>query len=579
MAADAGDERVSVRAGLDSSTIHGVNGLRPAEALRLGRYVFKAAETSAEHEQLHRLNYETFVREVPQHDDTGDGKLVDKFHDKNRYFVALEGERVVGMLSAHDRPPFSIADKLADPGLLDRIGPRPLEVRLLAVEPRHRNGVVFSGLCVAVLRHAQRHGYSHMLISGVADRLRLYERMGFESLGPAVQQGGARFVPMVARVDGMPSQILDEAERLERKGGSAGVPALSLTPGHSQLAPEVLAELARPGIDHRSAEFAALHAQLRGALADLVGGAPPALYCGSGTLANDVVAATLAADRRMQRGLVLVNGEFGRRLAEQAGRFGLSHQVLSWDWGRPWEVSDVERALDARPRPDWIWAVHLESSTGELNDIATLLRLARERSVRVCLDCISSLGAVQLDLTGVHLATGVANKCLGGVAGLSLVYAAPDALEGVDRSRVPTYLDLAETLETPGPRFTLSSNLLRALAVALVPYANGASRRRRFARYDQLGRGVRQGLRRLGMRPLAPEERSSPVITTFAPPSGLSAESVLTECRRWGYGLGGGSRYLKDRGWLQIATMGDVRLTDVERLFEALDGWLSPARR
>ena len=564
---------------MDSSTIHGVNGLRPAEALRLGRYLFKAAETSAEHEQLHRLNYETFVREVPQHDDPGDGRLVDKFHDKNRYFVALEGERVVGMLSVHDRPPFSIAEKLPDPALLERIGPRPLEVRLLAVEPRHRNGVVFSGLCVAVLRHAQRHGYSHMLISGVADRLRLYERMGFRPLGPAVTQGGARFVPMVVQVDGMPSQILDEAERLERRGGPAGAPVLSLTPGHSQLAPDVLAELARPGIDHRSEEFSALHAQLREALAELVGGGPPALYCGSGTLANDVVAATLAADRRFSRGLVLVNGEFGRRLAEQAARFGLSHRALSWDWGRPWEVSDVERALDARPRPDWIWGVHLESSTGELNDIGTLLRLARERSVRVCLDCISSLGAVPLDLTGVHLATGVANKSLGGVAGLSLVYAAPDALEGVDRARVPTYLDLAETLETTGPRFTLSSNLLRALAAALLPYAEPASRRRRYAHYDQLGRFVRQGLRRLGMRPVAPEERACPVITTFAPPSGLSADALLSQCRSWGFGLGGGSRYLQDRGWLQIATMGDVNQSDVERLFASLEECLAPARR
>ena len=559
---------------MDSSTIHGVNGLRPAEALRLGRYVFKPAETSAEHEQLHRLNYETFVREVPQHDDPGNGRLVDKFHDKNRYFVALEGERVVGMLSVHDRPPFSIAEKLTDPTLLERIGPRPLEVRLLAVEPRHRNGVVFSGLCVAVLRHAQRHGYSHMLISGLADRLRLYERMGFRPLGPAVTQGGASFVPMVVPVDGMPSQILDEAERVERKGGPAGPPVLSLTPGHSQLAPDVLAELARPGIDHRTEEFAALHAELRESLAELVGGVPPALYCGSGTLANDVVAATLAADRRLFRGLVLVNGEFGRRLAEQAGRFGLSYRVLSWDWGRPWEVSDVERALDARPRPDWIWAVHLESSTGELNDIGLLLRLARQRSVRVCLDCISSLGAVPLDLTGVHLATGVANKCLGGVAGLSLVYAAPDALQDVDRARVPTYLDLAETLETTGPRFTLSSNLLRALAAALAPYADGASRRRRYAQYDQLGRFVRQGLRRLGMRPVAPEERASPVITSFAPPLGMAAETLLAQCRSWGFGLGGGSRYLHDRGWLQIATMGDVGQADVEHLFALLQDWL-----
>ena len=569
-----------MRAGLDSSTIHGLNGLRSAGTLRLGRYEFKAAETPAEHEQLHRLNYETFVREVAQHDDTGDGRLVDKFHDKSLYFVALDGSRVVGMLSVHDRAPFSIADKLADPAALERLGPRPLEVRLLAVEPRHRHGAVFAGLGLAVLRHAQRRGYSHMLISGVAERLRLYERMGFRPLGPAVKQGEARFVPMVAFVQGLPEQILDDAVRVERKSAApAGPPLLSLTPGHSQLAPAILAELARPGIDHRSDEFSALHAELRGALATLVGGVPPALYCGSGTLANDVVAATLAADRRLQRGLVLVNGEFGRRLADQASRFGLAHRALSWAWGRPWTRADVERALDARPRPDWIWAVHLESSTGVLNDIGALQRLARERSVRVCLDCISSLGAVPLDLNGVHLATGVANKSLGGVAGLSLVYAAPDALEGVDRARVPTYLDLASTLETTGPRFTLSSNLLRALAAALAPYADDASRRRRYAHYDQLGRFVRARLRELGLPPVATEEHASPVITSFAPPPGIPASDLLAHCREWGFGLGGGSRYLQDRGWLQLATMGHVRTADVERLFSALRDWMTARAR
>jgi aspartate aminotransferase-like enzyme len=223
--------------------------------------------------------------------------------------------------------------------------------------------------------------------------------------------------------------------------------------------------------------------------------------------------------------------------------------------------------------------VHLESSTGVLNAIGGLQRLAHERSARLCLDCISSLGAVPLDLTGVHLATGVANKSLGGVAGLSLVYAAPDALEGVDRARVPTYLDLAATLETTGPRFTLSSNLLRALAAALRPYAEGPSRRRRYAHYDQLGRWVRARLRALGLPPVAPEDHACPVITTFAPPRGVAPEALLAQCRAWGFGIGGGSRYLQDRGWLQLATMGDVRLADVERLFAALQESLVPSRR
>lgn len=564
-------------------------------AIRLGRFVFKPAETPHELEQLHRLNYETFVREVPQHHDPGNGRLVDKFHDKSSYLVALDGDSVVGMLSVHDQPPFSVADKLDDPRVLERLGPRPLEVRLLAVRPELRHGPVFAGLGLAVLRYAQRHGYSHMLISGVAERLRLYERIGFSALGPAVKQGAASFVPMVAQVNGMPSQILDDAVRVERrsgdgKGGANGAAngaahgaahasVLSLTPGHSQLAPRVLAALARPGIDHRSAEFTALHSSLRALLSELVGGVTPALYCGSGTLANDVVGATLAADRRLRRGLVLVNGEFGRRLADQASRFGLAHTQLQWDWGRPWDLDDLQRALAAPDRPDWVWAVHLESSTGVLNDIPALQRLARAHGVRVCLDCISSLGAVPLDLRGVHLASGVANKALGGVAGLALVYAAPDALEGVDRGRVPTYLDLGATLDTAGPRFTLSSNLLRAMAAALEPYADEASRRRRYARYAELGRLVRQQLRRLGLEPVARDEHACPVITSFLPPEGTSADELLAQCRQWGFGLGGGSRYLRDRGWLQLATMGDVEPADCARLFAALEGWLAARGR
>src|SRR5438552_4152975 len=66
---------------------------------RVGRYTFKRAETAAEVEQVHALNYRTFVQEIPQHPDPGDGRLVDKFHPKNGYFVALRTGRVVGMIS------------------------------------------------------------------------------------------------------------------------------------------------------------------------------------------------------------------------------------------------------------------------------------------------------------------------------------------------------------------------------------------------------------------------------------------------------------------------------------------------
>src|SRR5260221_6963241 len=99
---------------------------------QLGRYHFKRAETLAEMEQVHRLNYRTFVKEIHQHPDNGEGRLVDKFHEWNTYFLALLDDRLIGMLSVHDRPPFSIESRLADRSVIQQPGMRPLEVRLLA---------------------------------------------------------------------------------------------------------------------------------------------------------------------------------------------------------------------------------------------------------------------------------------------------------------------------------------------------------------------------------------------------------------------------------------------------------------
>jgi hypothetical protein len=190
----------------------------------VGPYVFKQADSAAEFEQIHALNYLTFVREIPQHDDPGGGRLVDKFHDKNRYFVALRGERVVGMLALNDQPPFSIASRLPDPTLLTAPGTRPLEIRLLAVLPEERSRAVFAGLAWTVLQYVRQSGHTHLFISGFEDRLSLYEGLGFQPVGEQVGPAGTRFVPMslpVTRLEALHARAAGLwASRLERSGGT-----------------------------------------------------------------------------------------------------------------------------------------------------------------------------------------------------------------------------------------------------------------------------------------------------------------------------------------------------------------------
>ena len=161
------------------------------------RYQFKAAETSEEFEQIFRLNHATFASELAQYVEVASGRLVDKFHAKNTYIVAVFGREVVGMVCAHGEPPFSVAGKLADPSVLQAHG-KLIEVRLLAVQPAHRNGIVMAGLMLGVYERAA--GYDTIVISGHIDQCGLYHELGFTDLGPPVRSGQAIYVPMAIRV-------------------------------------------------------------------------------------------------------------------------------------------------------------------------------------------------------------------------------------------------------------------------------------------------------------------------------------------------------------------------------------------
>ena len=74
--------------------------------------VFKTATEDWEFEQIHRLNYKTFVEEIPQHRASPTQRLVDKFHEENTYLICLCGRKLAGMLAARGSRPFSLDQKL-----------------------------------------------------------------------------------------------------------------------------------------------------------------------------------------------------------------------------------------------------------------------------------------------------------------------------------------------------------------------------------------------------------------------------------------------------------------------------------
>jgi aspartate aminotransferase-like enzyme/N-acyl-L-homoserine lactone synthetase len=551
--------------------------------LRVGNYVFKRAETKHEFDQIHRLNHRTFVEEIAQHSPTGSGLLVDKFHHKNSYLIVLRDDELVGMVSAHDQPPFSVADRIANPEALNAPGTRPLEVRLLAIAPNERNHYILFGLLYYLYEYARKNGYTHIYASGVTDRVTLYEKLGFRHLGPPVSSGSATFIPMILDLDEMPTKRLRAKQmffsHLEKTTPRQPEPAC-LLPGPVTISRAVREAFHQPPIYHRGPEFIDRFVKVRHFLGEMVGGRDVAILNGSGTLANETIAATLAAERAYRppsraRGVLLINGEFGERLAKQAVRFGLEPRLLTWPWGEPWNLEEVEETLASEPEGSWVWGVHQESSTGILNDLAGLVKIACQRGIRVCVDCISSLGAVPLDLSDVYLASGASGKSLGSFAGAALLFADKEALSQIDRRGIPSYFDLFAHLSCDAPCYTFPSPTLAALETALEEYASPQRAQANFARYHELGVRVRQELRKVGLLPLAPEQHASPVITTFAPPHGEMSVDFVKRCLAWGYSIGGESGYLSQRRYVQIATMGAIRWEQIFGLFDRLESFLA----
>lgn len=179
--------------------------------------VFKPAESPDELRQVHELNYSTFVREIGQHADPGEERLIDKFHEKNLYLIGKRGDSVLAMVALHDAPPFSVAARIPEPGWIERCCPRPLEVRLLTVRPSERGGAILAVLLWTVYRLALAADYSHLLASGVREQLPMYRRIGFESVGPEVQCGSAWFTALALEVRSMPPAMQKIAARLEQR--------------------------------------------------------------------------------------------------------------------------------------------------------------------------------------------------------------------------------------------------------------------------------------------------------------------------------------------------------------------------
>ncbi len=302
-------------------------------------------------------------------------------------------------------------------------------------------------------------------------------------------------------------------------------PPLLLTPGPLTTRAET-----RAAMNHdwgsRDAAFIALTARVRQRLCRLAA-ADDAFTCvplqGSGTFTVEAALGSLVP--RDGKLLVLINGAYGRRMADICARLGISHATLeSPEDVRP-TPSAVADALDQDAAISDVALVHCETTTGILNPLAEIAAVVDARGRRLHVDAMSTFGGIPIDLgrLPIHSLAASANKCLESVPGVGFVLVRRDHLERCGGRARSLSLDLHAQwagLENNGQwRFTPPTQVVAALDQALDALDAEGGVAGRFARYWENCRTLVDGLRGLGFSLLLDDAVQAPIIVTVRDPA------------------------------------------------------------
>jgi len=302
-----------------------------------------------------------------------------------------------------------------------------------------------------------------------------------------------------------------------------------LGPGPSLIPPRVMRAMAAPVLSHLDPDFVPMLEDVRTSLQRVFRADSKAFTIatsGTGTSAMEAAVANAVADG--SRGIVIVTGYFGDRLAQIFQRYGSKVRRIDVEWGR---AVDPQRLRDELKREgaDVIGMVHAETSTGVRNPIKELAAVAREHGALTIVDMVTSLGGHEVDLAGwgVDIAYSCTQKCIGAPSGL-----APIAVSGPARERlIPCrsfYLDL-KLLEDywVGRKYhhTMSSTLIYALREALLMVEEEGLAARQ-SRHERNHRALVAGVEAMGLSLLPPEAERLWTLNAIKLPAGVDEAAV-----------------------------------------------------
>ncbi|MFC1603728.1 pyridoxal-phosphate-dependent aminotransferase family protein [Planctomycetota bacterium] len=305
-------------------------------------------------------------------------------------------------------------------------------------------------------------------------------------------------------------------------------------PGPSDVHPRVLKAMATPLVGHLDPQFIEIMDGIKAMLCEVFQTRNDLTFAVSATGSAGMETCFVNILEPGDTALVCVNGVFGNRMCDNVERCGAKLERVDAPWGQPIDPAQVKAALE-ECQPKVLAIVHAETSTGVLQPLEEISRMAHDAGALFLVDTVTSLGGTEVcvDDWGIDIVYSGTQKCLSVPPGLAPVSFSAAAIAAMDKRKTKVqswYLDLSMIRNYWGGakrayHHTAPISMCYALYEGLrLVLEEGLEAR--FARHRRNHELLRDGLEEMGFDYLVAPAYRLPMLNAVKIPSGIDEAAV-----------------------------------------------------
>lgn len=333
-----------------------------------------------------------------------------------------------------------------------------------------------------------------------------------------------------------------------------------ITPGPVSVPEQVLLDMARPMIHHRTPEFEEIFKEARNGLKKVFKTEQePLILASSGTGAME--SAVVNTLNQGDKVLVINGGKFGERWIKICQAYGINAESITIEWGRSVNPADVKAFLDKNPDTKAVFVQGSETSSTVYHPVKELAAITKDMpETLLIVDGITSAGVhdTRFDEWGIDILITGSQKAFMLPPGLAFITLSQKAWNMVEKSTLPKfYFNLKTELKNQlknTTAWTAGVSLIIGLKTVLsMMEKEGIDNV--FKRHSINAEATRAAVKALGLKLLAQDIPSNAATGCFLPEN-IDGKAFVKYLRdKCGVSIAGGQDHLAGK-ILRISHLG-----------------------